>query len=651
MPQITDRVIGFGEDPFLDTLNNVAGSFYDDLYEEYGIGGWLKKNAGTIGGVAGGILGSVVPGIGTAAGAALGSGFGSLLGGLGPEQEEEYISPEYMGERQGVGATTNIRPMKKGGLIRGGFRNPNNMLIEYDGPLHDSGFGGIRIGDDLMVEGGESRTGDVVHSDNVEISKDIVRKFSREYGGRVPITMRDVGKSVSDVIKRKEKKYDKYTGDRWNEISRLTMHLPFEMLSSFLGEREDERQYYNAGYSPYRNSFKKGGSISAAKAKKILRDGKVRGKALTAKQKRFFGAIAGGARMKRQDGGPIDSNAARDIRRSGYTEFPTENVSEIADYLGNLEYGPYSHLQFDNPDSGVFKDLSRISAEGDKAGLDRHITDLQMPLSNAPVYYRDILEERATGRRPGTKRLNRQGGGSVYEEPDLTFGDQALGYMPVVGSALNLLRASRREPEQFSYPRISHQDIDPVLTSSDEAVRGTQAAFATQRELSRRDDPRNYMRNAIAGATQESRGIAGIRERDKIRNAQAIQRARSENARGNLYADIRNADISRYEQIDRARDRAALETDKSLQQNQLFTQFGQIGRDRISRKYDTARNEAFFDTLGDLRGLHNLGPQDQEIPYLQAGPTGNLIETAPAMEGAVPLFEEEDPYDKYTFNI
>jgi hypothetical protein len=34
--------------------------------------------------------------------------------------------------------------------------------------------------------------------------------------------------------------------------------------------------------------------LSVEKAKTILRDGKVRGHALTKKQKKFFGAIAGG---------------------------------------------------------------------------------------------------------------------------------------------------------------------------------------------------------------------------------------------------------------------------------------------------------------------------------------------------------------------
>ena len=38
--------------------------------------------------------------------------------------------------------------------------------------------------------------------------------------------------------------------------------------------------------------------VSAGKAKKILRHGKVRGKSLSKKQKGLFGAIAGGTRRK-----------------------------------------------------------------------------------------------------------------------------------------------------------------------------------------------------------------------------------------------------------------------------------------------------------------------------------------------------------------
>ena len=47
--------------------------------------------------------------------------------------------------------------------------------------------------------------------------------------------------------------------------------------------------------------------LSAAKAKKILTDGYIKGKPLTAKQKKYFGAIASGATpLKAINGGWLD---------------------------------------------------------------------------------------------------------------------------------------------------------------------------------------------------------------------------------------------------------------------------------------------------------------------------------------------------------
>lgn len=45
---------------------------------------------------------------------------------------------------------------------------------------------------------------------------------------------------------------------------------------------------------------KKGGKgLTAKKARKILKDGTVRGHKLTTKQKHYFGAVAGGAKPKK----------------------------------------------------------------------------------------------------------------------------------------------------------------------------------------------------------------------------------------------------------------------------------------------------------------------------------------------------------------
>jgi len=42
--------------------------------------------------------------------------------------------------------------------------------------------------------------------------------------------------------------------------------------------------------------------LTSGKAREILRDNSAKGHALTAKQKRFFGAIAGGQRPRRGNG-------------------------------------------------------------------------------------------------------------------------------------------------------------------------------------------------------------------------------------------------------------------------------------------------------------------------------------------------------------
>lgn len=45
---------------------------------------------------------------------------------------------------------------------------------------------------------------------------------------------------------------------------------------------------------------RKSKKLTGRKAKKILKDGSVRGHKLTAKQRRFFGFVAGGGKLTRQ---------------------------------------------------------------------------------------------------------------------------------------------------------------------------------------------------------------------------------------------------------------------------------------------------------------------------------------------------------------
>lgn len=74
--------------------------------------------------------------------------------------------------------------------------------------------------------------------------------------------------------------------------------------------------------------MKKGGTVSAEKAKEILRDGTVHGHPLTAKQKRYFGWIAGG---KKQEGGDVEDN--QDLFTSMLQSPTPDNEFDVADMI------------------------------------------------------------------------------------------------------------------------------------------------------------------------------------------------------------------------------------------------------------------------------------------------------------------------------
>jgi len=210
-------------------MNELLNMYDKDYIERYGLGGWMKENAGNLLTTAAGVGSMFIPG-GQAA------GLGMIAGGIAgmatpgqPAMDEPTESPyDDYGLRtvdQPI-STSNIRPMAMGG-----------ELTEYEGPSHNQG--GIKLGGiGAEVEGGEARTGDIIHSDDIKITQEILREFGKGYGGDVSITENDIGKSIADVIKSKERKYKKYEGDKWNEMSRKAAHLPFEKMSTILADRE-----------------------------------------------------------------------------------------------------------------------------------------------------------------------------------------------------------------------------------------------------------------------------------------------------------------------------------------------------------------------------------------------------------------------------
>ncbi len=101
--------------------------------------------------------------------------------------------------------------------------------------------------------------------------------------------------------------------------------------------------------------------LTAAKAKKMLEDGTVRGKALTEKQKKFFGAVAGGATpLKKLNGGWLDKFAmggslpgASGMMYARTSGMSPEEPKKAQD--GTVEYGTPEYKKA--YEEGTFKDV------------------------------------------------------------------------------------------------------------------------------------------------------------------------------------------------------------------------------------------------------------------------------------------------------
>lgn len=149
---------------------------------------------------------------------------------------------------------------------------------------------------------------------------------------------------------------DKWTGRKVGEVSygerimdkeanirmkALASGKKYAALGKYVAQ-EMETQNDNEGMQ-----WKKGGELTVDKAKMILRDGKIRGKALTDRQKKFFGFIAGGGKPddykhggiieikpKSYDGG---GNVDWTIPGSGDMSTPADRPAGMFEQLGGWE--------------------------------------------------------------------------------------------------------------------------------------------------------------------------------------------------------------------------------------------------------------------------------------------------------------------------
>jgi len=221
-------------------LEELNSEFENMDLTEYGIGGWLEDNGGNVlkTALGAGLSFAGMPQVGLPM--ALSAGSDMLFGG---DEVSQPRDPR-------VSKTSQMYQMP----ARGGMNlKKQPMRSDFSGNDHEQG--GIPLsGIGVEVEDGEVRTGDTIHSENIKITPAMVAR----YGKRTGIKKGDRGKSVADIVKRADKKFEKREGDKWNDQARKIVQAGYEEMSNELADIYQIAQEMSVGM-PQGNQMAEGG--------------------------------------------------------------------------------------------------------------------------------------------------------------------------------------------------------------------------------------------------------------------------------------------------------------------------------------------------------------------------------------------------------
>jgi len=184
-------------------------------------------------------LGNIVGGAsqGSAAGP-WGALAGALKGGYDTLVENEELSNKAnLLTREKTGASSIGKPANAGYLMAldGADLSKRVKTTEYEGNSHEQG--GIPLdGLGVEVEGGETRTGEMVFTDNPELKVDtpLIKAHPNVF------KKTDKGKTMADVSKRIKRPFDKRKYDEWNDQASLASILPLEDIQRDISETSNQ---------------------------------------------------------------------------------------------------------------------------------------------------------------------------------------------------------------------------------------------------------------------------------------------------------------------------------------------------------------------------------------------------------------------------
>ena len=261
------------------------------------------------------------------------------------------------------------------GEVEGGevVQKPGRGAKEVKGPSHADGG----VLDFLPMD-------TVIYSDKIKIGDKTIAQRKKEREKRLKVAMQDYEENPGNIVM-------KSTLDRLLEtfLQEEKSDLMRQEVAGLLDKQTE------SGY------FRNGGVISKEKAREILHDGKVHGKKLTDKQRRFFGAMAF------EDGG-IDPFAKLTGVYGGYNERKDRNAAVnaiLASFGIPTSTGPNFDPVTDNTTGDNPMGRTNYETYGPEPGdPTKYITDNE--LIGTPAPGQDLSPLTSLTSTPGTKKAN-----------------------------------------------------------------------------------------------------------------------------------------------------------------------------------------------------------------------------------------------------
>jgi len=624
----------------------------NQLYEQYGLGGWLKENAGgllqTVGGglataVGTGLIGT---GIGAPIGAALtsagvgmlSSGIGSIAGNAAADEPEvidyskEIRMPRTVGKEN---MTPNVMSFAKGGSLKGISKkkaqemidNPphgrkltakqkktfnaiahgwkpsyadGGKLMQLEGPDHSQG--GIQFLPDAELEGGETVYNDVVNSDRIKITRQVASRYG--------LPKSAVGKTVADYTKEVDKRYEGREGDsiamtgkelELNNISKMSKDLAPKNNTAGMRYGYGGLDLNDEDPTLYPGIFKFGRDVFRPGVKRIASNiadftGYMFRSIGDQYPNRPWQTYAGTVNYI-----PLKNNLANYIQDNPPITGPEDpnnklwgnfsSVPEGGDYLPRLKYD--ETVSF-NPNMDMSSLKYTAPAIRDVFNINKvpNITVGDVTPNTLQPYKGQTEFPVFDSRLPRSISIDWNKAGDI--------GMDVLGAVPIGVSAFMAAKTAKEGPDTVKLPRVHADKYNPQLIDPRYQLDQVSDTFATANEGMSQVSKKDYMRRRIQSATEEGKARSGVLGQNAAMNTQLINQARMLELQSKERADQINLGATMQEEQINAANKGAWQTARDYQLSNLGTMAGEFARDIRMEKANKEYNDRVFEVLPNL---------------------------------------------------